>query len=800
MILSLHGLRDGRASLRVVAAIIVAGGACALASLPASAIAERVPDSGAPQPAYDNTLAKDFIMDAPWRVVDANTPIPISIVIKDCDVDDVRELHWIRAWDVTGGGSTLLWDHNFGDERIGNDATEKKYWTYITTVTEGHASLPNGTLLTPANLGYGAGAAIQLKVSVYYRDDFFNYTENRYLRVHVGSGAFPWPAGWYGGDTHVHTMYTNNIAEFGAPIPATRRAAAAIGMHWMTITDHSCDLDETGDGTWSYATLQWEYTLQTPAGIVTFTRDNVALGGTWAAIGADVADFEGADLRLERGVEINLASIDSDSPGKTLHTLFVNPFYIDSPWCGTITERPVFPTLPNGLAQLAPGGFAFAAHPLSDLAAEFGGLDFAVNGARWGDQDVTVALGYEAFRGFQAFNTRDTRTSTNQENPWADFDAGVTPGNAYPSELLQGVALWDARLRANVGTAGSFAAPGVPPRKIFFAGGSDAHGDFNYATHLSTDTYATDNALGKVQTVVQVPGAFAGQYGPGNLPPADSLMAAYRAGRSVATDGPFLEIGLDRDNDGDWYEPGDLRIGDDGAANPSAALPLRVRWASLAEFGAITNVSVYAGNAGSTAALLSIDPASMGQGYAGATTLDLGAFALSGAVYVRAECLTTDGGAGHRAYTNPIWIAFDEATDVAGGGEGRDGDGAGDGAGDAGGDGRAPTPNGAPLWLGACAPNPFRAGGGSAVGAGSSSATVIPFALAREGRVTLAIYDTQGRRVRTLFADAPHAAGRHAAAWDGRDDAGALSSAGIYFVLLRGGTGEHATERLILLR
>jgi hypothetical protein len=78
-------------------------------------------------------------------------------------------------------------------------------------------------------------------------------------------------------------MYTNNIAEFGMPIPATRRAAAAIGIHWMTITDHSCDLDETGDGDWSYATLQWEYTLQTPAGVQTFTRDNVALGGSSGA-------------------------------------------------------------------------------------------------------------------------------------------------------------------------------------------------------------------------------------------------------------------------------------------------------------------------------------------------------------------------------------------------------------------------------------------------------------------------------------------------------------------------------------
>ena len=76
---------------------------------------------------YNNTFAKDFIMDAPWRVIDASTTIPVTIILKDCDVDDIAELHWIRCWDVTGGGSTILWDHDFGDETIGDDASEDNY-------------------------------------------------------------------------------------------------------------------------------------------------------------------------------------------------------------------------------------------------------------------------------------------------------------------------------------------------------------------------------------------------------------------------------------------------------------------------------------------------------------------------------------------------------------------------------------------------------------------------------------------------------------------------------------------------
>ena len=89
---------------------------------------------------YDNTFMKDFIMDAPWRVTDLATAIPLTIILKDCDADDIRELHWIRCWDVTSS-EIMLWNHDFGDETIGDDAYAN-YWTYITTVTEGHTEAP----------------------------------------------------------------------------------------------------------------------------------------------------------------------------------------------------------------------------------------------------------------------------------------------------------------------------------------------------------------------------------------------------------------------------------------------------------------------------------------------------------------------------------------------------------------------------------------------------------------------------------------------------------------------------------
>jgi hypothetical protein len=690
------------------------------------------------EPGHGNTFAKDFVMDAPWRVRDAQTPIPLTIVLKDCDTDDIRQLHWVRCWDVTGGGSTLLWGHDFGDERIGDDAPEANYWTYVTTVTEGHPSLPDGTPLTPANLGYAAGQALALEVSVYYRDDWFNYTETRRLRVQVGNGAFPWPANWFGGDSHFHTMYTNNIAEFGVPVPAVALTAAAVGLHWLSATDHSCDLDETGDGSYSYATRQWECTLQTPAGTETRVRDVFAHGSSWGGLGADLAEWGSPELRLIRGVELNVASVDADSYQKTLHALVYNPEYIPSPLSGALGERPVWPALPDGLDQLAADGFAYAAHPLVNLATEWGGVDWGVNGALWGDEDLAVALTREGFRGLEAFNTRETRHSTDTADPWGDFDAGQLPGNPYPNELLQGIALWDALLRGGLGET---------PRRIALSGGSDAHGDFNYATYFGLDDYATDNAIGKVQTVVFVPGGHA----PGDLPPAEAILEAYRAGRSVATDGPFLEIGVDRDGDGDWHGPEDLMIGDHGVLDPQTGPPLSVRWATLPEFGTVTEVRIWVGATSGTGLFAAFDPSAGGQGLGGEATLPLVGQGLLGPVYLRAELLTSDGASGHRAYTNPIWVTF--AVDA---GVGPDG----------------PLASGAPRLF--ARPNPF------------AGATLIRC----DRPVELEICDPAGRRVRRLTA----AGG--SVSWDGTDDRGRPLPGGVYGARTRDGR----TLRLVRLR
>lgn len=76
--------------------------------------------------------------------------------------------------------------------------------------------------------------------------------------------------------------------------------------------------------------------------------------------------------------------------------------------------------------------------------------------------------------------------------------------------------------------------------------------------------------------------------------------------------------------------------------------------------------------------------------------------------------------------------------------------------------------------LGRGVPNPF------------AQETKLSFQLSQPERVSLLVYDVNGRRVRTLADDVSYPAGHHGVVWDGRDDAGARVAAGVYTVRLAG--------------
>jgi hypothetical protein len=100
--------------------------------------------------------------------------------------------------------------------------------------------------------------------------------------------------------------------------------------------------------------------------------------------------------------------------------------------------------------------------------------------------------------------------------------------------------------------------------------------------------------------------------------------------------------------------------------------------------------------------------------------------------------------------------------------------------------GIADAPPSSELRVGPATPNPF------------ADRTTIPFYLAKESAVEIAIVDVVGRQIRKI-APGRMATGDHTAQWDGRTDEGTRAASGAYIAVIRAG-GDKITETLLLLR
>jgi hypothetical protein len=101
-------------------------------------------------------------------------------------------------------------------------------------------------------------------------------------------------------------------------------------------------------------------------------------------------------------------------------------------------------------------------------------------------------------------------------------------------------------------------------------------------------------------------------------------------------------------------------------------------------------------------------------------------------------------------------------------------------------DGRLPAYGDSALRLIGPYPNPF------------NPRTELQFELDHASHVEFAIHDTAGRRLRTLINETRDA-GDHRVQWDGRDEAGRMVSAGVYFAKLRTEEGT-AVRKLVLIK
>ena len=294
-------------------------------------------------------------------------------------------------------------------------------------------------------------------------------------------------------------------------MPAVRLAAIALGLHWLAATDHSCDLDETGDGAWSYATPQWEYTLQTPAGAQPCSRR--------LRLRLDV----GGARRRDRRVRLAATAARSrrrDEPRLDRRRL-LRP-HAPRPLLRSRLHRLAAERRPRRAprhAERCPTGSTSSGRTgspsrriRSTTSAPSGAASTGASTARAGATRMSRRRSLrEAFLGIEAFNTRETRYSTDETDPWADFDAGVPP--PIPTRT----SCWRAsrsgtRACARVSPRPAAAAQALPRRRQRRARRLQLR-DLPRARQLRDRQRHRQGPDGRLRP---------GRFGPGNLPPSRS--------------------------------------------------------------------------------------------------------------------------------------------------------------------------------------------------------------------------------------------------------------------------------------
>jgi len=176
----------------------------------------------------------EIVLDMPWRVMIGN-PVPLFLFVKDAHQFPVKlkYLH-IRIHNKDENISTSL---SIALDKV---ITDPFYWETI--------EIPAEKFSTPGN--YLISAELTFEVNGRQKkliQDNYRGIPHPPFDLLVSSEELPALQGWQWGDLHLHSNYTSDQLEFGAPIEAIVQAARCLGLSFVAVTDHSYDLDDEPD-------------------------------------------------------------------------------------------------------------------------------------------------------------------------------------------------------------------------------------------------------------------------------------------------------------------------------------------------------------------------------------------------------------------------------------------------------------------------------------------------------------------------------------------------------------------------
>ena len=536
-------------------------------------------------PKQSNVPGSDFAGDAPWRMKKTDSlgnlkGIPVTVYIKDANeatfnADLIYVDIFIKNATSNSFGNPIVFN-TYTDSAFKAKFSAKSQYDSQLDVQSFDASLPvkdsvHTVMFTAENCtwpdnctyvdvnhaywfftitippemltSFGDVVDIEVYFSLNWQTD-----ESRYLRVFRYDNDLPKMPGWYRGDSHCHTLYTNNSAEYGLPIPATKIAAKNIGIDWITTTDHSCDFDNYG----------------------------ISMQSNWSKEDSEILALNTQDtsMILIHGEEVS----SNNSAGEVVHMCaypndslpYSMPYLGDGN--GDITATTL--SVDYILSILAgAGGFAYAAHPFAANEK----LPSLINGGIWDISDTGFYAdgaplpGHDnvicndpskpQIKGGEIWNCRKSLFTTDDDtNPWnVLYSSSTTPFVPFDTtsvewhynRLLQNLEV--VKYLNKKGLAMKNSNPSLQNYRFYMIAGTDSHGSFNFSNTdfvMGVTSDIHDNALGKVATVVYCP------TGMGNG--GKNVLHALKNGNAVMSDGPIVTLGLSTDgnNNTDEYISG----------------------------------------------------------------------------------------------------------------------------------------------------------------------------------------------------------------------------------------------------
>jgi|GEM_PF-2313632 len=257
-------------------------------------------------------------------------------------------------------------------------------------------------------------------------------------------------------------------------------------------------------------------------------------------------------------------------------------------------------------------GFIFLAHPLARASGSGAGR-LGPDLVPYSDAEYRDAFASPHFLGLQIWNENGQRRSPMNKGdardyrgvfvPVDDLDTWTHRTQSHGLAREFGTQVWDRLLLWGLDPARTSGLDWLArgePRRVFMAGGSDAHGDLNYRREgylLGTDA-TTDTALGTPRNLV-----FAGPPDGAELSTAAGtarphsqrqIVQALRDGDFAVTDGPALRIAYDSNGNG-VIDDGDTPMGGVAARSNPCPFSVLVEWKSTPEFGRVAHIDLYLG-------------------------------------------------------------------------------------------------------------------------------------------------------------------------------------------------------------